>query len=148
MEYFRKVTMANGVTAATAPTDSRGDGDDASAVVPSTAGSQQPRLNVVELLVGRGFGTVIRHKDFEERSNYYDALLAAESRADEVSNGAAENKQKELLKVVVTEELGGGKFYVQTQGDQRVHHDPRFFVLEIGTEKMPPHDVVNAGQQV
>ncbi|XVF23815.1 hypothetical protein REPUB_Repub13aG0072000 [Reevesia pubescens] len=86
MEYSRKVTMADGVTAATAPIDSRGDGDDASAVVPSTAGSQQPGLNVAELLVGRGFGTV--------------------------------------------------------------HHDPRLFVLEIGTEKMPPHDVVNAGQQV
>jgi staphylococcal nuclease domain-containing protein 1 len=24
---------------------------------------------------------VIRHRDFEERSNFYDALLAAESRA-------------------------------------------------------------------
>ncbi|XVF08565.1 hypothetical protein REPUB_Repub07fG0014100 [Reevesia pubescens] len=94
MEYSRKLTMADGATAAAAPADSRvmdfgsvfllspvkGD-DDASAAAPSTTGSQQPGLNVAELVVGRGFGTVIRHRDFEERSNYYDALLAAESRA-------------------------------------------------------------------
>ncbi|MBA0805899.1 hypothetical protein Gohar_005386, partial [Gossypium harknessii] len=41
---------------------------------------------------------------------------------EEVSNGSApvENKQKELLEVVITEVLNGGKFYVQTVGDQRV----------------------------
>nr|CAN83456.1 hypothetical protein VITISV_034601 [Vitis vinifera] len=40
---------------------------------------------------------------------------------EEVSNGSAtESKQKEVLKVVVTEILGGGRFYVQTIGDQRV----------------------------
>ncbi|BAS78969.1 Os02g0523500, partial [Oryza sativa Japonica Group] len=40
---------------------------------------------------------------------------------EEVSNGSAsESKQKEILKVVVTEVLGGGKFYVQTVGDHRV----------------------------
>ncbi|KAE8670901.1 TUDOR-SN protein 1 isoform 2 [Hibiscus syriacus] len=95
MEYSRKVTMADGATAAAVPADSRvmdfgsvfltspvkGDGDDAPAAVPSTSGSQPPGLNVAELVVGRGFGSVIRHRDFEERSNYYDALLAAESRA-------------------------------------------------------------------
>uniref|UniRef100_A0A2N9GDE4 Tudor domain-containing protein n=1 Tax=Fagus sylvatica TaxID=28930 RepID=A0A2N9GDE4_FAGSY len=41
---------------------------------------------------------------------------------EEVSNGAAveESKQKEVLKVIVTEVLGGSKFYVQTVGDQKV----------------------------
>jgi staphylococcal nuclease domain-containing protein 1 len=41
---------------------------------------------------------------------------------EEVTNGptAVEGKQKEVLKVVVTEVLGGGKFYVQTVGDKRV----------------------------
>ncbi|XP_058092371.1 ribonuclease TUDOR 1-like [Magnolia sinica] len=40
----------------------------------------------------------------------------------EATNGSsvAETKQKEVLKVVVTEVLGGGKFYVQTVGDQKV----------------------------
>ncbi|MBA0863988.1 hypothetical protein Goshw_028345 [Gossypium schwendimanii] len=95
MEYSRKVPMADSAIAAAAPADSRvmdfgsvylmssakGDGDDAPAALPSTAGSQPPGLNVAELVVGCGFGSVIRHRDFEERSNYYDALLAAESRA-------------------------------------------------------------------
>ncbi|KAI7986641.1 Ribonuclease TUDOR 1 [Camellia lanceoleosa] len=40
---------------------------------------------------------------------------------EEVSNGAvAERKHKEELKVTVTEVLGGGKFYVQVVGDQKV----------------------------
>ncbi|CAK9163201.1 unnamed protein product [Ilex paraguariensis] len=93
MEYSRKVSLADGPTAAVSTADSRvmdfgsvfftspvKDGDDASPALP-TAGSQQAGLNVAELLVGRGFATVIRHRDFEERSNYYDGLLAAESRA-------------------------------------------------------------------
>lgn len=51
-------------------------------VVPTMPTSNQPDgINVGEMVVGRGFGTVIRHRDFEERSNFYDALLAAESRA-------------------------------------------------------------------
>ncbi|MFZ8458406.1 hypothetical protein ACO1MZ_13950, partial [Staphylococcus aureus] len=38
---------------------------------------------------------------------------------EEVSNDpATERKQKEELKVVVTEVLGGGKFYVQAVADQ------------------------------
>ncbi|KAE8661954.1 TUDOR-SN protein 1 isoform 2 [Hibiscus syriacus] len=71
MEYSRKVTQADGATAAAVPTDSRvmdfgsvfltspvkGDGDDAPAAVPSTTGSQPPGLNVAELVVGRGFGS-------------------------------------------------------------------------------------------
>lgn len=54
------------------------DGEDASV---SAAGGQQAGVNIAELLVSRGFASVIRHRDFEERSNYYDALLSAESRA-------------------------------------------------------------------
>lgn len=93
MEYSRKVGMVDGPTSGAA--DSRvfdfgsvflqspvkGDGEDATSSVSSTAGSQPAGVNVGELVVARGFGTVIRHRDFEERSNYYDALLAAESRA-------------------------------------------------------------------
>jgi staphylococcal nuclease domain-containing protein 1 len=47
----------------------------------SKAGNQQAGTNIAELLVARGFATVVKHRDFEERSNYYDALLSAESRA-------------------------------------------------------------------
>ncbi|XP_027339745.1 ribonuclease TUDOR 1 isoform X2 [Abrus precatorius] len=94
MEYSRKVGPADGsAVSSTAPearamdfgsvfllSTVKAEGDDAPSSVPP-AGSQQTGMNVAELVVGRGFGTVIRHRDFEERSNYYDALLAAESRA-------------------------------------------------------------------
>ncbi|MCI52411.1 nuclease domain-containing protein, partial [Trifolium medium] len=40
---------------------------------------------------------------------------------EEVSNGTTvEKKQQELLKVTVTEVLGGGKFYVQPIGDSNL----------------------------
>ncbi|XP_011082808.1 ribonuclease TUDOR 1 [Sesamum indicum] len=90
MEYSRKVNLLDGAPAASASTDTRvmdfgsvflvnppKDGDDAA----SGAGSQQVGTNIAELLVARGYATVVRHRDFEERSNYYDALLSAESRA-------------------------------------------------------------------
>ncbi|KAG7951287.1 hypothetical protein I3843_12G000300 [Carya illinoinensis] len=94
MEYSRKVSMADGSAAATGIADSRVmdfgsvflsspikvEGDDTPSPATPTSGSQ-PGVNIAELVVARGFGTVIRHRDFEERSNYYDALLAAESRA-------------------------------------------------------------------
>ncbi|KAJ1417805.1 Tudor domain [Sesbania bispinosa] len=94
MEYSRKVAPTDGSVVPSGAADSRimdfgsvflsstgkVDSDDAPSSVPS-AGSQQTGVNVAELVIGRGFGTVIRHRDFEERSNYYDALLAAESRA-------------------------------------------------------------------
>ncbi|GAU25452.1 hypothetical protein TSUD_71060 [Trifolium subterraneum] len=94
MEYSRNVGPANGsAVPAGAPeartmdfgsvfllSTSKAEGGDAPSVVAS-AGSQETGVNVAELIVGRGFGTVVRHCDFEERSNYYDALLAAESRA-------------------------------------------------------------------
>ncbi|KAL9313935.1 hypothetical protein ACSQ67_019387 [Phaseolus vulgaris] len=94
MEYSRKVSPTDGSVVPSAAADSRvmdfgsvfllstakvDNGDAVSSAPPS--GNQQNGVNVAELIVGRGFGTVIRHRDFEERSNYYDALLAAESRA-------------------------------------------------------------------
>ncbi|XP_076911502.1 ribonuclease TUDOR 2-like [Bidens hawaiensis] len=94
MEYSRKVPLADGSAAPAGPGDSRVMGfgsvfllsqgkerEDVSATTPATAASQQPGVNVAELIIARGLGTVIRHRDFEERSNYYENLLAAESRA-------------------------------------------------------------------
>ncbi|CAA0806834.1 TUDOR-SN protein 1 [Striga hermonthica] len=88
MEYSRKVSLAEGPGAAPGSADTRvmdfgsvfllKDADDAAA---SGAGSQQGGVNIAELLVARGLATVVRHRDFEERSNHYDALLSAESRA-------------------------------------------------------------------
>ena len=93
MEYSRKVGLADGPTSASADSrvmdfgsvflvsSTKVEADGASTLAIPTTGSQHAGVNVGELVVARGFGTVIRHRDFEERSNYYDALLAAESRA-------------------------------------------------------------------
>ena len=108
MEYSRKVGPAEGSTAPPGAADSRVmdfgsvflvspgkvDGDDA-----PPAGSQQTGVNVAELVVGRGFGTVIRHRDFEERSNYYDALLAAESRAISGKKGIHSAKDPPVMHI-------------------------------------------------
>ncbi|XP_073036782.1 ribonuclease TUDOR 1-like [Primulina eburnea] len=88
MEYSRKVSLADGTAASSGATEMRvmdfgsvflptKDGIEAA----SGTGSQPAGTNIAELLVARGFATVVRHRDFEERSNHYDGLLSAESRA-------------------------------------------------------------------
>ncbi|KDP22512.1 hypothetical protein JCGZ_26343 [Jatropha curcas] len=113
MEYSRKVTMGDGAMPASGSGDSRimdfgsvfqlsssdGDGDEVSAAS-STGSNQQPGLNVGELMVSRGFATVIRHRDFEERSNYYDALLAAESRAIAQKKGMHSGKESPVSHIL------------------------------------------------
>ncbi|OIW19304.1 hypothetical protein TanjilG_16838 [Lupinus angustifolius] len=105
MEYSRKIVPTEGSAVPSGAADSRvmdfgsifqlspvkGDGDNAPSSVPP-AGSQQTGVNIAELIVARGLGTVIRHRDFEERSNYYDALLAAESRATSGRKGIHSGK--------------------------------------------------------
>ncbi|XP_049367867.1 ribonuclease TUDOR 1 isoform X3 [Solanum verrucosum] len=109
MEYSRKVGMADGPAAPTSGADSKvmdfgtvflesKDGDDASPA-PSAAGNQLAGVNVAELLVARGFATVVRHRDFEERSNYYDALLSAESRATSGKKGIHSPKEAPVMHV-------------------------------------------------
>ncbi|XP_059645186.1 ribonuclease TUDOR 1-like [Cornus florida] len=113
MEYSRKVTMADGSVAPGGPADSRvmdfgsvfllssgkGEGDDAPSPALATAGSQPAGVNIAELLIARGYGTVIRHRDFEERSNYYDALLSAESRAIAGKKGIHSSKESPVMHV-------------------------------------------------
>lgn len=112
MEYSRKVGLADGPAVPAGLTDSRvmdfgsvflvspvKDADDAATPALSTAASQQPGINVAELVISRGFGTVIRHRDFEERSNYYDALLAAESRATSGKKGIHSAKDPPVMHV-------------------------------------------------
>lgn len=113
MEYSRKVGTTDAPTAAAGSADSRVmdfgsvflvspikvEGDEVSAPASSTAASQQAGVNVAELVIGRGFGTVIRHRDFEERSNYYDALLAAESRAIAGKKGVHSAKDPPVMHI-------------------------------------------------
>ncbi|XP_075490164.1 ribonuclease TUDOR 1-like isoform X1 [Primulina tabacum] len=89
MEYSRKVSLVDGTAAASSGAAEMRVMDFGSVFLPSKDGieaaagtsSQQTGTNIAELLVARGFATVVRHRDFEERSNHYDALLSAESRA-------------------------------------------------------------------
>ncbi|VFQ66826.1 unnamed protein product [Cuscuta campestris] len=102
MEYSRKVSLGDGNATAASGTDSRvmdfgsvflvpKDGDD-TLPAPSAA-NQQMGLNVAELLVGRGLAQVIKHRDFEERSNFYDSLHSAEVRAAAGKKGLHSPKQ-------------------------------------------------------
>lgn len=111
MEYSRKVSPADGATVANGPTDSRimdfgsvflatpskAEGDDAA--TPASSASQQSGVNVAELVVARGFGSVIRHRDFEERSSYYDALLSAEARATAGKKGMHSSKEPPVMHI-------------------------------------------------
>lgn len=109
MEYSRKVSLADGPNPVPAAdsrimdfgsvflvSPSKSEGDE----VTSTAGGSHPDgINVAELVVARGFATVIRHRDFEERSNYYDSLLAAESRAISGKKGIHSAKDPPVMHI-------------------------------------------------
>lgn len=113
MEYSRKVSMADGPYATSVPgsadsrtmdfgsvfllSASKADGEDSTPAPP--VNGQSEGINVAELVVSRGFGTVIRHRDFEERSNFYDALLAAESRAISGKKGIHSAKDSPVIHI-------------------------------------------------
>lgn len=112
MEYSRRISTVDGQNAA--PTanmadtrvldygsvflgsTSQADGDDVSSA-PSSA--SQPGVNVAELLLSRGFANVSKHRDYEERSHYFDALLAAESRAEKAKKGVHSQKQSLVMHI-------------------------------------------------
>ncbi|ONK78188.1 uncharacterized protein A4U43_C02F15460 [Asparagus officinalis] len=106
MEYSRKVGDGLNQAAESGPADSRvmdfgsvflvspsKEGDDTTPTAPS--GSQTMGVNAAELVLSRGYGDIIYHRDFEERSNYYDALLAAESRASKAKKGIHLYKERD-----------------------------------------------------
>ncbi|XP_044493022.1 ribonuclease TUDOR 1-like [Mangifera indica] len=109
MEYSRKVPNADGTIASDArimdfgsvflQSSAKGEGDDTSSVAPSNSSGQPTGINVAELVLSRGFGNIIRHRDFEERSNYYDALLAAESRASAGKKGVHSSKDPPVMHI-------------------------------------------------
>ncbi|CAH2073709.1 unnamed protein product, partial [Thlaspi arvense] len=109
MEYSRKLTPADGPTTSGAaervmdfgsvflPSPAKGDSEEVAAS--STASGQPAGVNIAELILSRGFGNVVRHRDFEERSNHYDALLAAESRALSGKKGIHSAKESPAMHV-------------------------------------------------
>ncbi|CAL9094210.1 unnamed protein product [Musa textilis] len=107
MEYSRKVGMADGPnTIVSSSADTRvmdfgsvflvkSEGDETSSPSPNQPGV----TNVAEMVVSRGFATVVRHRDFEERSNHYDAFLAAESRAINSRKGIHSAKDPPVMHI-------------------------------------------------
>lgn len=118
MEYSRKVGAADGSNGAVPnPVDSRvmdfgsvflvkSGADDN-----SSASANQPGMNVAEMVVSRGFATVVRHRDFEERSNHYDALLAAESRAINSRKGIHSAKDPPVMHITDLTTVSSGIIY-------------------------------------
>ncbi|KAL6493779.1 Translin-1 [Orobanche gracilis] len=115
MEYSRKVSSTDGAASESGSADTRvldfgtiflrKEGDAAA----TGEGGQQPGVNVAELLVARGFAAVVRHRDFEERSNHYDALLSAESRAKSGKKGMHSDKEppaKHLTDLLTVRRVG------------------------------------------
>ncbi|CAE6088593.1 unnamed protein product [Arabidopsis arenosa] len=112
MEYSRKVTQADGPTTSGAadrfmdfgsvflPSPAKGDSDEvAASSAAAINGSQPVGVNIAELVLARGFGNVVRHRDFEERSNHYDALLAAEARALSGKKGIHSAKESPAMHI-------------------------------------------------
>ncbi|XP_073013136.1 ribonuclease TUDOR 1-like [Typha latifolia] len=113
MEYSRKVGPTDGPISAAVlnsadsrvmdfgsvslVSPSKADGDDTSSA--PSSGSQIAGANIAELVVSRGFATVVRHRDFEERSNHYEALLAAESRAVHGKKGIHSAKDPPVMHI-------------------------------------------------
>ncbi|KAF2577386.1 hypothetical protein F2Q68_00000205 [Brassica cretica] len=109
MEYSRKVTPAEGAApTGTAdrimdfgsvfiPSPAKGNTEEVAAS--AISGTQPAGVNIAELLLSRGFGNVVRHRDFEERSNHYDALLAAESRALSGKKGIHSAKESPVMHI-------------------------------------------------
>ncbi|GJM85124.1 hypothetical protein PR202_ga01548 [Eleusine coracana subsp. coracana] len=108
MEYSRRISTMDGQNVAPTTssadtrvldygsvflgTPSKADGDD-----PSSA--SQAGVNVAELLLSRGFAETSKHRDYEERSHYYDALLAAESRAEKAKKGMHSGKDCPVMHI-------------------------------------------------
>eukprot|EP00246_Nothoceros_aenigmaticus_P000016 TRINITY_DN10013_c0_g1_i1.p1 TRINITY_DN10013_c0_g1~~TRINITY_DN10013_c0_g1_i1.p1 ORF type:complete len:994 (+),score=218.35 TRINITY_DN10013_c0_g1_i1:98-3079(+) len=110
MEYSRKVAPTDGPTLvpSSGGSDSRVMDFGSVFLVSATQGEEAEThqgnghaqsVNVAEMILARGFGNVVRHRDFEERSAYYDALLAAEARATKGKKGIHSGKESPVMHI-------------------------------------------------
>ena len=136
MEYSRKVTATDGPIpvpnaamgdarimdfgSVFVQSASKVDSQDIPAVLP--VAGQPDGINVAEMAVARGYATVVKHRDFEDRSNYYDALLAAEARARKGKKGLHSEKDPSPYHI---NDLSG-----QVCVSQYVDHKSMFVSLE------------------
>jgi staphylococcal nuclease domain-containing protein 1 len=112
MEYSRRISTMDGqnVAPTTSSSDTRvldygsvffgtpskADGEDLSS---GPSSGSQAGVNIAELLLSRGFAQTSKHRDYEERSHYYDALLAAESRAEKAKKGLHSGKDTPVMHI-------------------------------------------------
>lgn len=105
MEYSRKVAPTDGTLPVPVPVvdgrlmdfgsvflASASKSELLEASLSSGSGEQPQGINVADMLVVRGLATVVKHREFEERSNFYDSLLSAESRAQKGKKGLHSGK--------------------------------------------------------
>jgi len=59
----------------------------------------QNKININEALIASGFAEALQHRMDEERSIYYDVLLAAEAKAKEAGKGKWDSKEKVVTRV-------------------------------------------------
>uniref|UniRef100_A0A0E0KQ46 Ribonuclease n=1 Tax=Oryza punctata TaxID=4537 RepID=A0A0E0KQ46_ORYPU len=103
MEYSRRINITDGQIAGlkTNSTETRvldygsvflpsshADGETA-----TSSDSNQLGINVAALLLSRGLADITRHRDYEDRSHYYDALIAAHARAEKAKKGYHSKKE-------------------------------------------------------
>jgi staphylococcal nuclease domain-containing protein 1 len=111
IECSRKVGLVDGSVISSGAADSRvmdfgsvfllsyGKADSEDAPSLAVPASQPTVSNISELIISNGFGTVVRHHDFEERSNFYDTLLAAESHAISERKGIHSAKDPPVMHI-------------------------------------------------
>ncbi|KAI4998574.1 hypothetical protein ZWY2020_053916 [Hordeum vulgare] len=95
MEYSRRISTMDGQNAMPAVSSADTRVLDYGSVFLGT----QPKINVAELLLSRGFAAISKHRDYEERSHYFDALLAAHSRAEKAKKGVHSDKLPPVMHI-------------------------------------------------
>ncbi|KAF0894175.1 hypothetical protein E2562_035697 [Oryza meyeriana var. granulata] len=102
MEYSRRINTTDGQTAGTRVLDygsvflpSHVEGENVTA-----SSNNQLEINVAALLLSRGLADVTRHREYEERSHYYDVLVSAHARAEKMKKGYHSKKDTPLIHMI------------------------------------------------
>uniref|UniRef100_A0A0D9W4H2 Ribonuclease n=1 Tax=Leersia perrieri TaxID=77586 RepID=A0A0D9W4H2_9ORYZ len=104
MEYSRRINKEDGqIAGPKANSAATRVLDYGSIILPShiegesVPGDNQLGINVAALLLSRGLADVTRHREYEDRSHYYDALIVAHARAEKTKKGYHSKKDCPLI---------------------------------------------------
>ncbi|XP_074374885.1 ribonuclease TUDOR 1-like isoform X2 [Apium graveolens] len=133
MEYSRKVNIAEGRGAPKHPeagvmdfgsifVESQSSNAEDSPPAQSAAGSQRYMTNIAQMMVAHGLAEVIRHKDYEARSNHYEALFAAEFHARAARKGMHSGKDAPVITDFLTSQSKkASNFLPELQQDRKIN---------------------------